>query len=360
MIKQERLVGSFCDLVRIDSPSDEEEEVALHLTDRLGRLGFSVVRDAHGNVIASEDGENPLLLSAHMDTVEPGRGIQPIIKGDRITSDGTTILGGDCKAGVAAILEGLESVSEDGTSRRPVQVVFTRGEEIGLVGASNLDYSMIRASEAVVFDGNGPVNTITGASPTYMRFDITIKGRAAHAGVEPEKGLSAIRIATEIINELPNGRLDDETTFNVGLISGGSVRNAVPAEATFGGEWRSRNTETLDSIKMQLLTTLERARERYKEATIEEDLEVMFQMYNLDPEEQIVRLVTRVMRDMDLVPNIRPSGGGTDGNVMRLHGIESVVVGMSTNEMHTVDEYVIIPDLVNTARFCQEVISFAH
>jgi len=360
MIKQERLVNSFCDLVRIDSPSDEEEEVALHLTDRLSRLGFSVVRDAHGNVIASEDGANPLLLSAHMDTVEPGRGIQPIIKGNRITSDGTTILGGDCKAGVAAILEGLESVDEDETVRRPVQVVFTRGEEIGLVGASNLDYSIIRASEAVVFDGNGPVNTITGASPTYMRFDITVKGRAAHAGVEPEKGLSAIRIATEIINELPNGRLDDETTFNVGLISGGSVRNAVPAEATFGGEWRSRNTETLDSLKMQLLTILERARERYQEATIEEDLQVMFQMYNLDPEEQIVRLVTRVMRDMDLVPNIRPSGGGTDGNVMRLHGIESVVVGMSTNEMHTVDEYVVIPDLVNTARFCQEVISFAH
>ena len=360
MIKQERLVGSFFDLVRIDSPSDEEEEMALHLTDRLSRLGFSVARDAHGNVIASEDGDNPLLLSAHMDTVEPGRGIQPIIKGDRITSDGTTILGGDCKAGVAAILEGLESVGEDATARRPVQVVFTRGEEIGLVGASNLDYSMIRASEAVVFDGNGPVNTITGASPTYMRFDITVKGRAAHAGVEPEKGLSAIRIATEIINELPNGRLDDETTFNVGMISGGSVRNAVPADATFGGEWRSRNTETLDSLKMQLLTTLERARERYKEATIEEDLEVMFQMYNLDPEEQIVRMVTRVMRDMDLTPDIRPSGGGTDGNVMRLHGIESVVVGMSTNEMHTVDEYVVIPDLVNTARFCQEVIRFAH
>ncbi len=360
MIKQERLVGSFCDLVRIDSPSDEEEEVALHLTKRLSRLGFSVVRDTHGNVIASEDGENPLLLSAHMDTVEPGRGIQPLIKGDRITSDGTTILGGDCKAGVAAILEGLESVGEDETSRRPVQVVFTRGEEIGLVGATNLDYSMIRASEAVVFDGNGPVNTITGASPTYMRFDITVKGRAAHAGVEPEKGLSAIRIAADIINELPNGRLDEETTFNVGLISGGSVRNAVPAEATFGGEWRSRNTETLDSLKMQLLTTLDRARERYKEATIEEGLEVMFQMYNLDPEEQIVRLVTRVMHDMDLVPNIRPSGGGTDGNVMRLHGIESVVVGMSTNEMHTVDEYVEIPDLVTTARFCQEVISFAH
>ncbi len=358
MIDQERLVNSFCELVQIDSPSDEEEEVAQHLTERLSGLGFSVARDAHGNVIASEEGTDPLLLSAHMDTVEPGRGIKPQIKGDRITSDGTTILGGDCKAGVAAILEGLQAVKESGSSRRPVQVVFTRGEEIGLVGASNLDYSMVRCREAVVFDGNGPVNTITGASPTYMRFDVTVKGRAAHAGVEPEKGLSAIRIATEIVNELPNGRLDEETTFNVGLISGGSVRNAVPAEATFGGEWRSRNTETLDSIKMQLLTTLEKARQRYRDATIEEDLEVMFQMYNLDPEEEIVRLVTRVMRDMSLEPNIRPSGGGTDGNVMRLHGIESVVVGMSTNEMHTVDEYVVIPDLVNTARFCQEVISF--
>jgi tripeptide aminopeptidase len=360
MINQERLVNSFCDLVRIDSPSGEEEAVAQHLVAVLQGLGLQVSRDAHGNVIATEPGDNPLLLSAHMDTVEPGRGIKPSIQGNRIVSDGTTILGGDCKAGVSAILEGLQSVKEDGLARRPVEVVFTRGEEIGLVGASNLDYSMIKATQAVVFDGNGPVNRITGASPTYMRFDIKVKGRAAHAGVEPEKGLSAIRIASEIIGELPQGRLDEETTFNVGLISGGSVRNAVPAEAVFGGEFRSRNTETFDLVKMQLLATLERVRERYREATIEEELEVMFQMYNLDPEEPIVKLVTRIMHDMSLTSDIRPSGGGTDGNVLRLHGIESVVVGMSTNEMHTVDEYVVIPDLVNTARFCQQVMTYGY
>ena len=229
MINQERLVNAFCELVKIDSPSDEEEDVARHLTERLTELGFSVARDAHGNVIASEDGADPLMLSAHMDTVEPGRSIKPQVDGDIIRSDGTTILGGDCKAGVAAILEALESAKEDDSPRRPVQVVFTRGEEIGLVGAANLDYSMIRCKEAVVFDGNGPVNTITGASPTYMKFDVTVTGRGAHAGVEPEKGLSAIRIATEIINELPNGRLDEESTFNVGLISGGTVRNAFVA-----------------------------------------------------------------------------------------------------------------------------------
>ena len=360
MIDEDRLVSSFCDLVRIDSPSDEEEEVAQHLMARLEKLGLEVGRDAHGNVIASEAGDNPLLLSAHMDTVEPGRGIKPIIKGDRIVSDGTTILGGDCKAGVAAIMEGLQSVLEEGRGHRPVQVVFTRGEEIGLVGASNLDFSMIRATEAVVFDGNGPVNRITGSSPTYMRFDVTVRGRAAHAGVEPEKGLSAIRIATDIIIQLPQGRLDEETTFNVGLISGGSVRNAVPSLTTFGGEFRSRNAETFDLLKMQLLSTIEKARERYREATIEEDLEVMFHMYSLDPEEPIVKLATRVMGQMGMTPDIRPSGGGTDGNVFRLRSIDNVVVGMSTNEMHTVDEYVVIPDLVNTARFCQQVITFGY
>ena len=357
MIDRDRLVNAFCGLVRIDSPSDEEEEMARHLIQRLEGLGFKVERDAHGNVIASEGGENPLLLSAHMDTVEPGRGIKPQVNGDRVVSDGTTILGGDCKAGVASIMEALEASAEDGTARRPVQVVFTRGEEIGLVGANNLDYSMIRAKESVVFDGNGPVNTITGASPSYMSFDVTVKGRAAHAGVEPEKGLSAIRIATEIIQALPQGRLDEETTFNVGLISGGSVRNAVASVAAFGGEFRSRNVETLDSLRMQLESTLETARKKYADAKIQEEMEVLFHMYNLDPNDPIVRLTTGVMKDMGLTPDIRPSGGGTDANAMRLHGIECVVVGMSTNEMHTVKEYVVIPDLVNTAKFCQLVMA---
>ena len=359
MVDQERLVNSFCELVRIDSPSNEEEDVSRHLEERLRNLGFQVERDAHGNVIASEDGENPLLLSAHMDTVEPGRGIKPQVSGDRIESDGTTILGGDCKAGVASIMEALESTAQENRARRPVQVVFTRGEEIGLIGASNMDYSMIRAKESVVFDGNGPVNHITGSSPTYVSFDIKVQGRAAHAGVEPEKGLSAIRIASEIIAELPNGRLDEESTFNVGLISGGSVRNAVPGEVTFSGEFRSRNTETVDLLRMQLLATMEQARQRYQEATIHEELEVLFHMYNLDPNDPEVRLVTRVMEEMQLTPDIQPSGGGTDANAMRLNGIDCVVVGMSTNGMHTVEEYVLIPDLLNTARFCERLME-AH
>jgi tripeptide aminopeptidase len=357
MINQERLVNTFCELVKIDSPSEEEEAIAQHLTGELVRLGFTVDRDAYGNLIASEEGADPLMLSAHMDTVEPGRSIKPQVVGDRIESDGTTILGGDCKAGLAAIMESLESRAEEGTPRRPVQVVFTRNEEIGLVGAANLDYSMIKCKEAVVFDGNGPVNTITGASPTYMSFDIKITGRGAHAGVEPEKGLSAIRIASEIIADLPQGRLDEETTFNVGLIAGGTVRNAVPVEASFGGEFRSRNTETVDLLRMQVMASLQKAREKYHEATINEEIDMLFQMYNLDPNEPVVRLVTNLLKSQSLEPDIKPSGGGTDANAMRLNGIDCVVVGMSTNEMHTVNEHVIIPDLMATARFCQSLMN---
>ena len=358
MPNQERLVNDFSDLVRIDSPSGEEWDVARHLSDRLAGLGFQVGRDEHGNVIAREAGDRPLLLSAHMDTVNPGRSIKPQVVGDRITSDGNTILGGDCKAGVAAILEALQTVRDEGRPRRPVQVVFTRGEEIGLVGASNLDFTMLSATEAVVFDGNGPVNTITGGSPTYMAFDIDIRGRGAHAGVEPEKGLSAIKIASDLIAQLPQGRMDEETTFNIATITGGTVRNAVPSEAKITGEFRSMNTESLELLRMQLLATIGKIRGRYAEAEITEKLEMMFQMYRLDPNEATAQLVTRVMRDMGLQPNIQPSGGGTDGNVFRLHGIESVVVGMATNQMHTIDEYVVIPDLLDTARFCEQLMTY--
>ena len=357
MIDQKRLVDSFFQLVRIDSPSMEEEAVAQHLKERLTSIGLNVERDSFGNVFAMEEGENPLLLSAHMDTVEPGRGIKPRIEGDRIVSDGTTILGGDCKAGIAAILEALESIKQEGSARRPVQAVFTRGEEIGLVGASNLDFSMLRAKDCVVFDGNGPVNTITASSPTYVRFDVNVTGRSAHAGVEPEKGLSAIRIASDIITQLPQGRLDEETTFNVGTISGGTVRNAVPAEATFTGEFRSRNTETLELTRLQVLSTLEAAREKYREASIDEELEVMFHMYNINPDGPMTQMVSQIMRDMGLAPDIKPSGGGTDGNVFLLQGLDALVVGMATNEMHTVREYVKINELVDTARFCQELLT---
>ena len=187
MIDRDRLVATFVELAKIDSPSSEEEEIALHLVAALEELGLSVARDAYGNVVGTDgeadDESEFVLLSAHMDTVEPGRGIEPIVEGDRVRTNETTILGGDCKAGVAAVLEAIRSVKEDDVPHVPYQVAFTREEEIGLVGARNLDFSMIDAKWAVVFDGEGPPSQITSSSPTYIGFEFEITGpRRARGG----------------------------------------------------------------------------------------------------------------------------------------------------------------------------------
>jgi tripeptide aminopeptidase len=356
MINRDRLVKTFCDLVRIDSPSGEEETIAVELVQRLEKLGLSVRRDAYGNIIAGDGRPEPLLLSAHMDTVEPGRGIEPRIEGDRIVSDGTTILGGDCKAGMSAILEALESAAEDGTAVRPFEVVFTREEEIGIVGARNLDFSMITAKEAIVFDGEGPSSRITSSSPTYIGFDLDITGRAAHAGVEPEKGISSIRIAAQIIARLPQGRLDDETTFNIGTIEGGTVRNAVPENTIVRGEFRSRDMETLDSIRLQIDEALAEVRRMYPEAVIDDHLHTEFETYTLTDDDPATMRVKAALRSLGMEPEMRPSGGGTDGNVFRLHDISAVVVGMADNSMHTVRESVTIPELVDSAHLCEALL----
>ena len=356
MINRDRLIKIFCDLVRIDSPSGEEQAVAVELRRRLEALGLSVATDDYGNVIATDGGDRPLLLSAHMDTVEPGRGVNPLVEGDRIFTDGSTILGGDCKAGVAAIFEALESLKEDGTAHRGVEVVLTRDEEIGLAGARNLDFSMISAKEAVVFDGEGPASQITSASPTYISFDIEITGRAAHAGVEPEKGLSAIRIASEIVAGLPQGRLDDQTTFNVGTIQGGTVRNAVPETTRVTGEFRTRNMGTLAGLQRQVEDTIGNARRSYPDAVIEDRYVTEFETYTLEEGDRSTSLVMTALQGLGMDAVMRPSGGGTDGNVFRQNGISAVVVGMADYNMHTVREYVTIPDLVDAAHLCETLL----
>jgi len=356
MINRDRLIKTFCDLASIDSPSGEEEEMAQEIIKRLENLGFKTKRDSYGNVIANDGRSDPILLSAHLDTVEPGRGIKPSVEGDMIVSDGTTILGGDCKAGVSAILEALESVSEDGGDRRPVELAFTREEEIGLVGARNLDFTLITAKEAIVFDGEGPVSQITASSPTYIGFDIEITGRAAHAGVEPEKGLSAIHIAADIISRLPQGRLDENTTFNVGNIEGGTVRNAVPENTTIRGEFRSTSLESLDGLRVQISDVLKEVQDLYPEALIDDHLHTEFETYTLTDDDPATLRTKNALASIGLNPTMKPSGGGTDGNVFRLNGISSVVVGMADHGMHTVREFVTIPDLVDAAHLCEALL----
>ena len=196
MANLERLVTTLIELIQIDSPSGEEDAIDADVSSRLNSLGLSVSHDSYNNVIAKLSGQGPpLLLSAHLDTVEPGRGIKPMVDGEVLRSDGTTILGGDCKAGLAIVLEGLASTMESNGGNRAIEVVFTRHEEGGLIGAHHLDLSMISAKEGIVFDGEGPPNRIVLSAPSQNVVTAEITGRAAHAGLEPEKGISALSVS---------------------------------------------------------------------------------------------------------------------------------------------------------------------
>ena len=358
MINRERLTKTFCDLVSIDSPSGEEEKVRNFIQDKLSAIGFEIQIDNYGNLIATTDqnsNEN-IILSAHMDTVEPGRGIIPIVDKDRIYSKEDTILGGDCKAGLTGILEALDSLHENNHKFKNLTLIFTREEEVALQGARNLDVSQISGKKAIIFDGEGPPSIITNSSPTYVSFDIEVTGRAAHAGVEPEKGISAIKIATVLINKLPQGRLDDETTFNIGKIEGGSVRNAVPANLYIEGEFRTSSIETMDNLNQALAIAVEETQNEFEESKINLKSEILFEKYSLESDNSALKIVIKSLENLGLTPTLKGSGGGTDGNIFLKNSIESVVIGMGVKGMHTINETVSIPDMIDCANLCENII----
>jgi tripeptide aminopeptidase len=352
VITRDRIVQTFLDLVAIDSPSGAEDAIAAELERRLRALGLPAVQDQAGNVLARLEGVgDPLLLSAHMDTVEPGRGIRPRWDGpDIIRSDGTTILGADNKAGCAVILEVLQSLVEDAGPHRPVEVAISRGEEVGLIGATNMDYSRLSAKVAIVIDSGGPPSSIQGQAPYHYTYDIEVHGRAAHAGLEPEKGIPAITIGAEIVAGLPQGRLDAETTGNVGVIRGGLVRNAVPDYCLVQGEMRSMVEERVETLASNARRHVEQVRAAYPDARIDARFRLAYPGYRLEPGDPAVELLFPVLRSLGFEPNPHPVGGGTDGNVFRGRGIASVVIGRGGYNQHTKDEYLVVPEMVDCAR----------
>lgn len=358
MADRERLLQTFLDLVRIDSPTGEETAMAEEAGRRLATLGAVVRQDAYGNVIAGiGTGGEPLLLSAHLDTVEPGRSITPVIDGDTVRTDGTTVLGGDPKAGVAAILEALTALRASGVAHRPVEVVFTRGEESGLLGSRNLDYGMVTARQGIVLDGEGAVSEITNEAPAQYLIDVDITGRAAHAGVEPEKGIPAIAIAAEMIVELPQGRIDRETTANIGLITGGSARNAVPEQCSFRGEFRSRNPRRLLELKQEVELHLAAVIARHPHAGVRARVDKVFDGYRLAPNHPVIALCARALQSLGMQPRLLPSGGATDANIFAGHGIEAAVLGMGGSNFHTTREDLSITNMLNSARFIEALLT---
>ena len=357
MVDRGRLLGTLVGLIGIDSPSGEEDAIDWEVSGRLAGLGLAVEHDDYKSVIARLEGVGePVLLSAHLDTVEPGRGIRPELDGDVLRSDGTTILGGDCKAGVAIVLEALAAALESGRPRRAVEVVFTRHEEGGLVGAHHLDFGRLSARTGIVFDGEGPPNRVTVSAPSQNVVAAEIVGRAAHAGLEPEKGVSALLVAADILSRLPLGRIDGETTANIGRLEGGLKRNIIPERALLDGEFRSRSNDKLGWLEGQFRKVFDEAAGRYPEARIDLGIRNTYQAYRVGAQHETVGLIGRALEAVGLAPVLEASGGGSDANVFIERGITALPVGIGVRDFHTTWETALIPEVLLGAEMCQAAI----
>lgn len=251
-----RLINTFCKIVKIDSPTGFEKPFALHIYKMLKLFASGIRMDRLGNIYARIKGEGePLFFSAHMDTVEPGRGIRPVVKNAYITSDGTTILGGDNKIAIACILETLRTLKEKKLRHRPLEIMFTVSEEINNNGALNFNYSLLHAKKGYCFDRSAPVGTIVTASPYYERFDLTIVGKEAHASV-PRSAVNVVLVFNELLNSIKLGIIDKDTIVNVGVVKAGQVRNTIPGEMFVAGEIRSFVEEKLLKTKHALLAKI--------------------------------------------------------------------------------------------------------
>ena len=358
MVQSERLLNTLVNLIQIDSPSGEEDAIDADLSRRLKSLGCRVEHDSYGNIVAKlPGGGDPVLLSSHMDTVDPGRGIKPFLDGDTLRADGSTILGGDCKAGLTIILEALASIQESGVPHRPVEVVFTRHEEGGLVGVHHLDFSLVDAKMGVVFDGEGPVSRVTVAAPSQNVVKANITGRAAHAGVEPEKGLSAILVASEIITRLPLGRIDEETTSNIGRMDAGLKRNIVPETAFLDGEIRSLDNDKLDRISGKFRAAFQEVAKKFPEAQVSLEIENTYQAYRVASDHPALSNIRQALASLGIEAELMASGGGSDANVFIEKGIVALPMGIGVESFHTTRESANIPQVLQGAQFCRNLVA---
>lgn len=341
------IVELFCDMVRIASESGEEEEFIQYLSELLEReLGAQCTLDHYGNLIAKlpakgfDPEAEPLMLAAHADTVKPGKGIEPVVEEDGvIRSKGETILGADDKAGIAEIIMAIKAAKR----HPPLEIVITRSEEIGLLGAKNLDYSLLQAKRGFVLDSDKLEVVIIGG-PSHFSIDIEIIGKAAHAGMEPEKGISAIKAAAMAIAELPEGRIDEETTANVGIIHGGEIRNGVPERAVIQAECRSLTHEKAVYQAEIMKRAFEEAAAKLG-ATAKVKVELEYKASKIPENSTVVALAKRAIAAAGLTPVAKVITGGTDASIFNAHGIETAVLGVGVKAEHSKDEHVAVADM---------------
>jgi tripeptide aminopeptidase len=360
-LNRERLISTFIDLVKIPSPSWNETEIIEYLIKRFKKLDAEIIKFPCGNSFnllvrfKGNTDKKSILLSAHMDTVVPCEKITPLIEKDRITSDGTSVLGADDKAAIAIILETLHHVIENKLNHPPIELLFSCAEEVGLEGIKCFDMKELNSKMAFVFDNGGAVGKVIVKAPYHETINIGIKGKAAHAGMAPEQGINAINILAEIIVRLPSGRLDDETTMNIGTIQGGKATNIVAENAECKLEIRSINISKLKKYDKQVKSEAKKITRSHKaKITINSNME--YSGFALKNNEPVVMIAVTALKKIGIKAKITSSGGGSDTNIFNKSGIKAVNLSCGMQKIHTTGEFIYIADLIKGARLVLSII----
>ncbi|HJF30995.1 MAG TPA: M20/M25/M40 family metallo-hydrolase [Sporosarcina psychrophila] len=367
-MNKQRLLEEFFELVQIDSETKNERAIADVLTLKMEALGFDVEEDdsddrtehGAGNLIATmkgtAEGIDPIYFTCHMDTVVPGQGIKPELREDGyVYSDGTTILGADDKAGIAALFEMARTLKESGKPHGDIQFIITAGEESGLVGAKEMDASLITAKYGYAVDSDQKVGGIVTAAPYQAKLWTTIHGKTAHAGVAPEKGISAINIAAKSIAAMSLGRIDSETTANIGRFQGGQATNIVCDEVHILAEARSINQEKLNEQTEHMIRTFERTAELMG-GKAETEVQLMYPGFSFEEDAEVVQTAMKAIKNIGRTPELMTSGGGSDGNVFNGAGIPTVTLAVGYEEIHTKNERMPVEELNKLTELLLEIV----
>jgi len=360
VINKKRILDEFAELVAIDSESFHERAIANVVKEKLEAIGFEVHEDLTGLKYDSDTGNiygylkgeadsDTVLLSAHLDTVAPGNGKKAIFKDGVITSDGTTVLGSDDVAGIVEILEGIRSLKEAGISHKNIEVLFPIAEEPYTKGAAAFDYSLLKSKKAYCLDLSGSVGTAAVKAPSLISFKATVKGRASHAGFAPEEGINAIAIAATAISRIRQGQIDEDTTLNIGTITGGIQTNIVSDLCICEGELRSFNHEKALKELEELKRTFEKEADSQK-AQFAFEYTIHLVAYEVEKAESVVLDFEKACEALEIEPKLVSTLGGADNHKFNLNGIKGLVLSCGMEKVHTTDEFVRIADLENGAR----------
>jgi len=368
LVNKDRLSDTFCELVKIDSPSREEKEIVLYLKDLFEKEfnAKTIIDDADketgsniGNLIVKLDGKlkkEPVFFNAHLDTVEPCRNINVIFENGIFKSDGKTILGGDDKAAVAILIEALRILKERDIDFGPIELLFTVCEEIGLLGAKAFDPSLLDSKAGYALDSTDP-DMVINKAPCATRFKIRIIGRAAHSGLNPEEGINAIKLTSQAISGLNLGRIDEETTCNIGIIRGGKATNIVPEVVEVEGEVRSHNKDKLKEVQDQIISVFYKTIREYKEKKgdissniprVETEVFDDYPLMDVSKDDPLIKTVFKVASEQDRSLFLEATGGGSDANVFNGKGLRAIILGIGMQQVHSTQEFIRLDDMVKT------------